>query len=180
MPRRTLAAVSFMSAAVLLAVSACSTDDSRASQPVSEKSRPIQSTGPSPDPETDTPSADSTHPSVEQPPELDKTETLVARQSGTHGNRQIEFGGGKKGDALIVAVRCRGKGKINVTVNPAEVTFSLECLDGEVSTTYNQVGVTGVDGKGTVSVEAPSTVRWSLTIGRGEAAAEGLPEPEGV
>ncbi|NGO45372.1 hypothetical protein [Streptomyces ureilyticus] len=47
-----------------------------------------------------------------------------------------------------------------------------------MSTTYNQVGVAGVEGKGTVSVRASSTVRWSMTIGRGEAAAEEAPEPE--
>ncbi|MEW2402482.1 hypothetical protein [Streptomyces sp. NPDC046862] len=112
-----------------------------------------------------------------QPPELDDTETIAAEQAGTHGNRSIEFGKGKKGDALIVAVRCQGKGTINVTVKPADVSFPLDCLDKEVSTTYNQVGVSGVESRGTVSVEAPTTVRWSMTVGRGEPAAEESPDP---
>ncbi|TQE26977.1 hypothetical protein Sipo8835_28400 [Streptomyces ipomoeae] len=73
---------------------------------------------------------------------------------------------------MIVAVRCQGKGTINVSVRSTDVTFPLECLDGEVSTTYNQVGVPGVERKGAVSVEAPSTVQWSMTVGRGDAAPE--------
>ncbi|GAA2455278.1 hypothetical protein GCM10010405_44150 [Streptomyces macrosporus] len=64
-------------------------------------------------------------------------------------------------------------------MRPVDVSFPLECLDDEVSTAYNQVGVAGVERAGTVSVEAPSTVRWSMTIGRGEAATEETPEPEG-
>ncbi|MFE7839118.1 hypothetical protein ACFU53_24625 [Streptomyces sp. NPDC057474] len=111
---------------------------------------------------------------------MDKTETVAARQGKTQGNRSIEFGEGKKGDALIVAVRCQGKGTIEVTVRPVSVSFPLECLGDEVSTTYNQVAVAGVEDKGTVSVEAPSTVRWSMTIGRGEAAAEETPGTDGV
>ncbi|MET7616147.1 hypothetical protein [Streptomyces sp. NPDC005408] len=109
-----------------------------------------------------------------QPPELDKTETLAASQAETQGSRSLEFDKGKQGDALIVAVRCQGKGTIKVTVKPVNVGFPLECVDGEVTTTYNQVGVKGVENKGTVSVQAPSAVRWSMTVGRGEAAA---PEP---
>ncbi|MFI5549484.1 hypothetical protein [Streptomyces sp. NPDC051738] len=106
-----------------------------------------------------------------QPPELDATETVAAEQGETHGNRSFEFGKGKKGDALIVAVRCQGKGTINVTVRPLAFSFPLECLDSEVSTIQNQVDIAGADDKGTVSVEAPTTVRWSMTIGHGEGAA---------
>ncbi|SDP76513.1 hypothetical protein SAMN04487981_13851 [Streptomyces sp. cf386] len=106
------------------------------------------------------------------PPELDGTETVAGEQGETHGNRSLEFGKGEKGHALIVAVRCQGKGTINVTLRPTDVFFQLECLDSEVRTIHNQVDIAGAEDKGTVSVEAPTTVRWSMTIGRGKAAAE--------
>lgn len=175
MSRRALAVLSLLSAAVLLPVTACTADNSEAQQPV-------RSSEPSSETVTEAPVTESAspQPSVEQPPELDKNETVAARQSKTQGNRSIEFDEGEKGDALIVAVRCQGKGTIEVTVRPVSVSFQLECLGDEVSTTYNQVAVAGVEDKGTVSVEAPSTVRWSMTIGRGEAAAEETPGTDGV
>ncbi|MDX2593241.1 hypothetical protein PV343_13485 [Streptomyces sp. WI03-4A] len=93
----------------------------------------------------------------------------------TTGSASFTYSKGKKGDALIVAVRCQGAGKIKVAVRSVHVTFPLECVADQVSTTYNQVGVGGVDRSGVVSVEAPSSVRWSMTIGRGEPAQEETP-----
>ncbi|MFF8970333.1 hypothetical protein [Streptomyces sp. NPDC014995] len=61
-------------------------------------------------------------------------------------------------------------------MSPVHVSFPLECLTGEISTTYNQIAVTGVDRSGNVSVHAPSSVRWSMTIGRGVPAAEESPD----
>jgi hypothetical protein len=116
---------------------------------------------------------------VKSPPELDDTETIAGRQGETRGSSTFEFSAGEKGDALIVAVRCQGTGEIKVSVKPVNVGFPLECVDGEASTTYNQVGVAGVEKKGIVSVLAPSSVRWSMTIGRGEPAEAELPEPSG-
>lgn len=122
--------------------------------------------------------------SVKSPPKLDDSETVAGRQGETRGGGTFEFGEGEKGDALIIAVRCQGKGEIKVSVKPVNVGFPLECVDGEAgtttSTTYNQVGVAGVEKKGTVSVLAPSSVRWSMTIGRGKPAeAEALgPKPQ--
>ncbi|WP_326759576.1 hypothetical protein [Streptomyces phaeochromogenes] len=108
---------------------------------------------------------------MKDPPELDDSETVVARQGETRGGGSFEFGEGEKGDALIIAVRCQGRGKIEVSVKPVNVGFPLECADGRASTTtgtaYNQVDVAGVEKQGTVSVLAPSSVRWSMTIGRG-------------
>lgn len=115
-------------------------------------------------------------------PELDDSETVVARHGETRGGGTFEFGEGEKGDALIIAVRCQGKGEIEVSVKPVNVGFTLECVDSEASTstsTYNQVSVAGVEKKGTVSVQAPSSVRWSMTIGRGEPEQAEAPEPSG-
>ncbi|WP_235457848.1 hypothetical protein [Streptomyces olivochromogenes] len=112
---------------------------------------------------------------MQKPPELVDDETLVGRQKVTRGNASVAFGQGRKGDALIIAVRCQGAGKIKVAVRSVHVSFPLNCLAGEVSTTYNQVAIGGADRSGVVSVEAPSAVRWSLTIGRGAPAQEEPP-----
>ncbi|MEV6841731.1 hypothetical protein AB0N17_46390 [Streptomyces sp. NPDC051133] len=109
---------------------------------------------------------------MQRPPELDPDETLAGRQKVTSGNATLAFGKGRKGDALIVAVRCQGPGTIKVAVRSVHVSFPLECVAGKVSTTYNQVAVGGADHSGVVSVEAPTTVRWSMTIGRGARAEE--------
>ncbi|SEE39294.1 hypothetical protein SAMN05216532_8062 [Streptomyces sp. 2231.1] len=93
----------------------------------------------------------------------------------TSGNATLAFRTGKKGDALIVAVRCQGPGTIKATVRSVHVSFSLDCPVGQVSTTYNQVGIGRVDRGGVVSVEAPAAVRWSVTIGRGAPAEEESP-----
>lgn len=165
MSRRAIAGLSLLSATLLAPLTACSEAESAA------QASPQSSDGNWED-DNGSLSPESTQPSVEQVPELYETEAVAAEQGKTLGSRTVEFAPGKKGDALIVAVRCQGKGTIDVTVRPSDVTFPLECLDGEVSTTYNQVDVPGVEKKGTVSVEAPSTIQWSMTVGRGEAAAE--------
>ncbi|WP_324783234.1 hypothetical protein [Streptomyces sp. H51] len=97
----------------------------------------------------------------------------MTRRSSAHPGRRRPW---KKGDALIVAVRCRGKGDIDVALRPVRVSFPLECRAGEAGTAYHQVAVLGVDRSGVVSVEAPSAVHWSLTVGRGAPAQE---EPPG-
>lgn len=162
---RAAVGLSLLSATLLASLAACSAHNPAAKSPAPLPEDSREAT-------IETPSRGSAPPSVEQVPELYETETVAAEQEKTRGKRTVEFASGKKGDALIVAVRCQGQGTIDVTVQPAKVTFPLECLDGEVSTTYNQIGVPGVDKKGTVSVAAPSTVQWSMTVGRGEAAAE--------
>jgi hypothetical protein len=50
----------------------------------------------------------------------------------------------------------------------------MTCRDGEVSGEYNQFTVEDADRGGTVTVNAPSTVRWSLSVGRGEPAEHDL------
>ncbi|MFF4254973.1 hypothetical protein ACFY1L_27570 [Streptomyces sp. NPDC001663] len=169
MSRRTLAGLSIACTAVLFPVAACTSDPSDAQQPTSATSS--AESGPA----TVTATPSSTQPPVQEPPELDPDETLAGRQKATTGNASIEFGQAKKGDALIVAVRCQGKGTIKVAVQSVHVSFPLKCLANEVSTTYNQVAVSGVDRSGVVSVAAPSVVRWSLTVGRGAPAQEESP-----
>jgi hypothetical protein len=157
---RTLAGVGVACAMTLVSVSACTADDTGAGLPT----RATRSTGPA------TAVHATARPSLQEPPKLDGDETLAGQQKVTSGSASFTFGAGKKGKALIVVVRCQGTGKIEVAVRPVSVSFPLECLPGEVNTIHNEVLMHGVERSGTVSVEAPSAVRWAVTIGRGEPA----------
>ncbi|MFD9096287.1 hypothetical protein [Streptomyces collinus] len=99
-------------------------------------------------------------------PELDLDETLAGRQEPITGNASFAFTGGRKGDTLILAVRCQGEGRVEVTVRPVHVAFALRCPADRADTVYHQVRVTRTGRGGTASVQAPSTVRWSMTVGR--------------
>ncbi|MFG2453019.1 hypothetical protein [Streptomyces sp. NPDC048512] len=167
MSRRTRAALILACATLLTPLAGCSSghDDNKASS-ATRSSEPSAKATPNPN---------STKPAVQQPPELDAGERLAGRQKATTGNAALAFTQGKKGDALIVAVRCQGAGKIKVAVRSVHISFPLECQAGEVSTTYNQVTVKGVEHGGVVSVEASSAVHWSMTIGRGTPAEEESP-----
>ncbi|MGW6489659.1 hypothetical protein [Streptomyces sp. NPDC055056] len=167
MSRRTRAALIIACATLFVPLTGCSSghDDNKAS-PAARSSEPSAKA-------ISTPST--TQPAVQQPPELDAGERFAGRQKAITGNATLAFSKGKKGDALIVAVRCQGAGKIKVAVRSVHISFPLECQAGEVSTTYNQVAVKDVEHGGVVSVEASSAVHWSMTIGRGTPAHEEAP-----
>ncbi|MGV9565241.1 hypothetical protein [Streptomyces sp. NPDC003480] len=109
---------------------------------------------------------DRTERSVLTAPRLDGGDTVAGRQGPTNGSASIGFGKGGKGDALVVAVRCEGRGSLYVAVRSVGASFPLECRAGRVNSICNEMALTGADRGGTVSVEAPSAVRWSLTVGR--------------
>ncbi|MEU3862835.1 hypothetical protein AB0F03_37020 [Streptomyces sp. NPDC028722] len=171
MSRRTFARLGIVCTALLVPLTACSSEHPRAKRP----SQPTRTSQP---PTTVLPTPSTAEPGVQHPPELDPDETLAGRQTVTSGNATLPFNKGRKGDALIVAVRCQGQGTIKVAVRPVHVSFPLECVAGKVSTTYNQVAVGGANHSGVVSVEAPTAVRWSMTIGRGLPAEEDPPTIE--
>ncbi|MGA5125487.1 hypothetical protein ACPCAG_19600 [Streptomyces pseudogriseolus] len=109
---------------------------------------------------------------VAVPPELDRSERMAGQQPETTGSAGFSYAEGAAGDALIVAVRCRGAGTMNVAVSTVSVSFPVRCLAGETRTFYNQVGLSGAEKPGSVRVIAPPGVHWSMTIGRGELAAD--------
>ncbi|MCH0562030.1 hypothetical protein I3F54_02255 [Streptomyces sp. MUM 2J] len=78
----------------------------------------------------------------------------------------MEIRGGIKAGALSVLVNCQGEGKLTVSVDPVGLSFPLECVDGEVSSTFNQLDLKTNRTHGTVRVNAPSRVRWAITVGR--------------
>ncbi|NJP53139.1 hypothetical protein HCJ93_24490 [Streptomyces sp. SBST2-5] len=68
--------------------------------------------------------------------------------------------------ALSVLVNCQGKGSVTISVKPINLTFALECVEGEVSSTYNELSLKQAREQASLSVTAPSTVRWALTVGQ--------------
>ncbi|MBX9397562.1 hypothetical protein K4749_29235 [Streptomyces sp. TRM72054] len=75
----------------------------------------------------------------------------------------------------MVAVSCKGDGSITVNVPVVKASFPLQCSVGEPAVTYNQLALSAADKPGTVSVSAPPTVTWSVTVGRGDPASEEAP-----
>ncbi len=110
-------------------------------------------------------------PSVADVPELDGTERLAGQKGETRGSASFGYRRGARGDELIVAVRCEGDGIMRVRLTSAGVSFPLVCRPGETGTTYHRLGVHGVENAGAVHVTAPTTVTWSMTIGRGRPVA---------
>ncbi|MEU5090645.1 hypothetical protein [Streptomyces sp. NPDC021356] len=89
----------------------------------------------------------------------------LAQVASVKGNREIELGH-IAAQPLSVMVNCQGKGTLTVEVRPMRLSFPLECVAGEVSSTYNELKLKKSRDQGVVYVTAPSSVRWSLTVGQ--------------
>ncbi len=172
MPRWTRATgLSLLCAAMIVPAAACTTDHPDAAR---QAAQPRHSSPAVPATATSAPST--AQPPVQTPPELDVSETLAGRQEMISGGASLAFSKGRKGQTLIIAVRCQGEGKIKVAVRSVHVSFSQPCVADESSTVQNEVALPGADRGGVVSVEAPSAVRWSMTIGHGAPVQEEPPE----
>lgn len=152
-------------AMTLVALAGCTgasvTDDTPSGKPAPSSSAPASSGQP-----------DEGQVPVAVPPELDQSERMAGQQRETTGSTSFSYAEGAAGDALIVAVRCRGAGRMNVAVSAVSVSFPVRCRAGETRTFYNQVGLSGAEEPGSVRVTAPSGVHWSMTVGRGELPAD--------
>ncbi|CAM5458065.1 hypothetical protein GCM10010378_52550 [Streptomyces viridochromogenes] len=91
---------------------------------------------------------------------------VVAQAVNATGNREMDIRGGITAGPLSILVNCQGRGTLTVSVEPVGLSFPLECVEGEVSSTFNQLSLKRARDHGTVSVTAPSRVRWALTAGR--------------
>jgi hypothetical protein len=112
--------------------------------------------------------------STVKPPELDPGagEVFAGRRGETRGNASFSYDAGPQGKALIVAVSCLGTGTIKVTVPVLGTDFPLECGTAEPAVTYNQLVMQTAHKAGTVTVTAPSTAVWAITVGRGSNAEQ--------
>ncbi|MFE2354778.1 hypothetical protein [Streptomyces parvulus] len=108
------------------------------------------------------------------PPALDPEagEVVAGRRGAIHGNASFSYDAGSPEKALIVAVSCRGSGSVKVSVPVLGTEFPLECGGAEPAVTYNQLAMNAAHKAGTVTVTAPSTVTWSVTVGRGNAVEQ--------
>ncbi|MEU0337259.1 hypothetical protein [Streptomyces sp. NPDC006193] len=104
--------------------------------------------------------------SVTKAPTLPDGE-VVAKAVNAAGNRELDIKGGLKAGPLSIMVNCQGEGEMAILVQQVGLSFRLKCDAGGVSSTYNQLNLKHTRKQGTVSVQAPSGVRWALTVGRG-------------
>ncbi|GAA2248895.1 hypothetical protein GCM10010232_40400 [Streptomyces amakusaensis] len=152
--------LSLAAAVALLSLTGCSSGSSeeRAAERPSPSAKPSQSSKPAAAATAALPVLDEDFPG-----------TVVLRQGETRGGADLAFGPGKKDDSLAVTVNCQGKGTLQVTLRPVGASFPMTCVDGEVTTIQNHTVTSKSERAGTVSVDAHSGVRWSLTVSRGPA-----------
>ncbi|MFF2848862.1 hypothetical protein ACFVT5_21410 [Streptomyces sp. NPDC058001] len=91
--------------------------------------------------------------------------TPLTEVASAKGNRVMEIGE-LQAQQLSVLVNCQGEATLTVELEPVGLSFPLECVTEEVSSIDNEMRLNQPRKKGTVSVTAPSTVRWSLTVGQ--------------
>ncbi|GAA3820514.1 hypothetical protein GCM10022403_062410 [Streptomyces coacervatus] len=102
---------------------------------------------------------------VTKAPQIVDGKAIVSVAS-VRGNRELPLDGGVRSGPVSIAVNCEGKGTLTVELTPVGLSFPLECVAGEVSSTYNQIALKKARKDATVRVTASSGVRWSLSVGQ--------------
>ncbi|GDY64243.1 MULTISPECIES: hypothetical protein [Streptomyces] len=149
--------------AAVVALAGCTSDQDDAA-PSSGTPRPHSTTSPKESPTSDR-AEHVPGETVTKAPVLPDGEA-VAQAANAHGNQEIEIRGGIKAGSLAILVNCQGKGTLTVSVAPVGLSFPLECVEGEVSSTFNQLDLKSSRKSGVVTVTAPSRVHWALTVGQ--------------
>ncbi|MEU7291741.1 hypothetical protein AB0A76_00830 [Streptomyces exfoliatus] len=90
----------------------------------------------------------------------------LAAVANMQGNMEVALQGGVREAPLGIMVSCEGKGTMNVTYAPAGLSFPLQCVNGTVSTTFNQIDLKQKRASASISVQAPSSVRWAMSVGQ--------------
>ncbi|MFJ6833209.1 hypothetical protein [Streptomyces sp. NPDC091209] len=92
---------------------------------------------------------------------------VVAKVANGHGNEEIDVPGGIGPGTLWIAVNCEGRGTLKVSAEPGGLSFPVACAAGKVSGVLNRLDLERGHrhAPGTVTVTAPSGVRWALTVG---------------
>ncbi|MFC7927875.1 hypothetical protein [Streptomyces cinereoruber] len=142
-----------MGVAVAFLSTGCTTDNA-------EESKKPSSSSAQPSASEENPSG-----SVETAPKLPDGKVLAA-VANVQGNRELDLKGGVRKGPLGVIVSCQGKGTVNVTYTPSGLSFPLQCAEGKVSTTYNQIDLKHERTSASVNVQAPSSVRWAMSVGQ--------------
>lgn len=118
--------------------------------------------------------AETTHPAtvpadtVSKVPNLaqDGIKTVASAASVTGSAAYPLKGGALAGKTLATAVNCEGKGTLTVTLKPTGFSFPLQCEDGKVSPTFDEIALP----KGHKSAYLQFTVssvaiKWSFAAG---------------
>ncbi|MEV7065968.1 hypothetical protein AB0N97_24690 [Streptomyces collinus] len=91
---------------------------------------------------------------------------LITSVRDARGNRTVPLDGGVRSGPVSIAVNCQGEGTLKVELRPVGLEFPLECVDGEVSSTYNQIALEKAREDVVLQVTAGSGVRWALSVGQ--------------
>ncbi|WP_248500463.1 hypothetical protein [Streptomyces sp. D2-8] len=91
---------------------------------------------------------------------------VITSVADARGNRAVPLDGGVRSGPVSIAVNCQGKGTLKVELKPVGLNFPLECVAGEVSSTYNQIALKKGRKDAVLQVTAGSGVRWALSVGQ--------------
>lgn len=89
---------------------------------------------------------------------------LIAKDAA-RGSQSMDLPGGLTSGTFGISVNCEGKGTLTVTLRPVNLSFPLGCIDGQVSSTYNEIALKRRHTSGTLDIQAGPSVRWSLSAG---------------
>ncbi|MGW6902174.1 hypothetical protein [Streptomyces sp. NBC_00624] len=149
--------LAILAAVVALCVSACTEEGEPASYPPTSRSAQ-----PSPSKTSDRAEHIEGETVTQAPKQVNDGQVLLSVAS-RKGNAELpltkKIGVGR----LAIQVNCQGDGTLEVSVEPVGLSFPLECVEQEVSSTYNEIILKRARSGGSVRVEAPSGVRWALT-----------------
>lgn len=91
---------------------------------------------------------------------------VIAAVVNARGGQVVPLDGGVRSGPVSIAVNCQGKGTLTVELQPVGLSFALECVAGEVSSTYNQIALKKPRKDAVVQVTVSSGVRWALSVGQ--------------
>ncbi|MFE7576949.1 MULTISPECIES: hypothetical protein [unclassified Streptomyces] len=160
-PRRMRPSVALAMAAAtgVLGLAGCSSDEKPAS--AGPSASPTRHTTPSP---TGDRAEHVKGETVSRAPKPVNDGDVLLSVASREGNAELPLTKKIGAGSVAIQVNCRGKGTVDVALKPVGLSFPLECVDGEVSSTYNEIQLKRARSEGSVQITAPSTVSWSLTV----------------
>ncbi|WP_234426910.1 hypothetical protein [Streptomyces niger] len=103
--------------------------------------------------------------SVTKAPKLLDGKPLVTVQSA-QGSEVLPLKHRVGSGRLAILINCQGEGKLTVTVDKTGLSFPVECVEREVSSTYNEIHLKRKREEASIQISAPPGIRWSLSVGQ--------------
>jgi hypothetical protein len=106
-------------------------------------------------------------PSVHKAPQIHSDGiTTLASGTGVKGNGAYPIPGGiKAGKTLAIAINCQGPGRLTVQVQPTSISFPLQCEEGKVLPTMNEIRMAKGRSTGSLRFTSEPNVTWSFAVG---------------